>query len=77
MLQYVRVNYVSDRDVFVDGSRNGKTNKILRVDEATLEFDLGNPVDYKPSSIEKSVTGTTSINPLELYFEAIPEDDQL
>ncbi len=69
MLQFVRVNYESSRDVFVDGVQNGQTNKIIRVDEATFEFDLGTPRDYTPDNIVEQVTGTTSINPLELNFK--------
>jgi len=75
MPQFVRVNYESSRDVYVDGYKNGQTNQIIRVDEATLEFDLGNPKDYSPDSIEKQVTGTTSIQPLELNFKPKSSED--
>lgn len=75
MLQFVRIKYESTRDVNVDESHNGETNTIIRVDEGTHKFDLGTPEDYTPSSIVKQVTGTTAIKPLEIQFDAIPEED--
>lgn len=75
MLQYVRIKYENTRDVYVDESQNGETNTIIRVDEGTHKFDLGSPGNYTPSSVEKQVTGTTSIKPLEIEFKAIPEED--
>lgn len=69
MIQFVKVNYFRSRNVYVDGEKSGKTNKIIRVDEGTHEFDLGEPKNYSPPSYKKKVTGTTSIKPMELDFE--------
>lgn len=69
MLQFVRVNYLRSRNVYIDGVRSGKTNRILRVDEGTHAFDLGPDLNYTPSSITRQVTGTTAITPMELHFE--------
>ena len=75
MLQFVRVNYESARDVYVDGEVNGQTNKIIRVDEAPLKFDLGSPKAYTPEFYESQVTNPTAIKPLDLYFTAISNGD--
>lgn len=71
MLQYVRINYFRARNVYIDGVRSGKTNKILRVDEGTHIFDLGPNVNYAPPQITRAVTGTTAISPMELHFEKV------
>ncbi len=69
MIQYVKVNYFRSRNVYVDGEKSGKTNKIIRVDEGTHEFDLGEPKNYSPTKYKKKVKGTTAIKPMELDFE--------
>jgi hypothetical protein len=38
-------------------------------------FDLGDPVDYTPPSLEIEVTGTSAADPMVIDFTAIPVDD--
>jgi hypothetical protein len=70
MDESVWVTYVADRDVFVDGQLSGRTNQLMTVETGTHTFDLGLPQTYLPHEITKKVTGTTSLAPLELKFEA-------
>jgi hypothetical protein len=70
-MEYVLVKYPVGRKVLVDGKERGLTNVILRTNKGTHSFDLGEPVDYRPESVEVYVGGTTSIKPLEVVFEKI------
>ena len=64
-MEYVVVSYPTARDVLIDGQIAGKTNEPpLRVERGHHVFDLGEPLDYKPASIEKSVRDTTSTKPM-------------
>jgi hypothetical protein len=65
-MEYVVVSYPANRDVRIDGQIAGKTNKTLRVERGHHIFDLGEPRDYEPESVEKNVRGTTSIKPLHI-----------
>jgi hypothetical protein len=40
-LEYVIVAFPTDRIVYIDGEKNGNTNKVLRVDAGSHVFDLG------------------------------------
>ncbi|MGZ5476613.1 MAG: hypothetical protein ACXW3E_12035 [Thermoanaerobaculia bacterium] len=70
MDESVWVDYVVDRDVFVDGQLCGRTNALMTVETGTHTFDLGLPQTYLPREITKKVTGTTSLDPLVIKFEA-------
>lgn len=70
MDESVWVDYVVDRDVYVDGQLWGRTNELMTVETGTHTFDLGLPQTYLPREITKKVTGTTSLDPLEIKFEA-------
>jgi hypothetical protein len=65
-MEYVVVSYPTARDVRIDGQIAGKTNDTLRVERAHHTFDLGDPLDYQPASIEKSVRSTTTIKPMRI-----------
>ena len=71
MLQYVRVNFTEKRAVLINGKVNGETNSILLVDEATYRFSLGGLKNFQPASTMVQVTGTTSIDPLEINFSLV------
>ena len=70
MDEYVEVQYDTTRDVYVDGTLCGTTNKIMTVQTGTHVFDLGQPVIYVPASITKLVQGTSPLAPLQLKFVA-------
>jgi hypothetical protein len=65
-IEYVVVDYLSDRDVHIDGQITGKTNETLRVDRGHHIFDLGEPKDYQPESVEKLIRRTTWTKPLHI-----------
>lgn len=63
-MEYVVVTYTVDRTVRVDGQEAGITNDTLMVEKGNHVFDLGDPQDYQPASVEKVVQGTTSVGPM-------------
>lgn len=69
-MNWIKVLYPEQRKVFVDGAELGNTNKKQFVGEdGTYTFDLGTPVDYKPRSIRRAVSGTSRDRPLVLRFQ--------
>lgn len=65
-MEYVVVSYPTVRDVRLDGQIIGKTNVTLRVERGNHTFDLGDPLDYQPAYIEKSVRNTTTIRTMHI-----------
>jgi len=70
-MEFVLVRYPEDRMVLVDGEERGITSVILRTNRGTHRFDLGEPVEYQPESVEIYVGGTSSIKPREVIFEKV------
>jgi hypothetical protein len=71
MDQYVIVSFPDNRTVFVDGTACGPTNQVMIVQRGTHRFDLGEPADYAPPSIERLVIGTSQDNPMRLAFTKV------
>ena len=63
------------RRVFIDNQRQGMTGARQGLPEGMHIFDLGDPVDYTPSSQEIEVTGTSAADPMVIEFTPIPVDD--
>ena len=63
-MEYVVVTYATERNVRVDSQVAGKTNDTLMVDRGHHVFDLGEPRDYQPPSVERDVQNTTAVSPL-------------
>lgn len=63
-MEYVEVRYPKRRVVRMDGQDAGFTNETLMVEEGHHTFDLGEPPDYTPASVEKLVQDTVSEDPL-------------
>ena len=63
-MEYVVVAYAVDRKVRIDGQEAGFTNDTLMVEKGNHAFDLGDPQDYQPASVEKIVQSTTSVGPM-------------
>ena len=63
-MEYVKVSYLMDRKVRIDGQVAGLTNRTLMVERGHHKFDLGEPVDYDPGFIEQDVQDTTGLSPL-------------
>jgi hypothetical protein len=65
----VIVAYAMERDVYIDGTRCGTTNQLLRIPIGNHTFDLGTPATYSPKSVTKLVYGTSPAMPLVITFE--------
>ncbi len=63
-MEYVVVSYSTNRNVRIDGQVAGKTNDTLMVEKGHHIFDLNDPQDYQPPSVEKNVQDTTTVTPL-------------
>jgi hypothetical protein len=63
-MEFVVVSYPTSRNVRIDGEILGKTNDTHSVEQGHHIFDLGDPHDYKPDSVEMDIENTTSIKPL-------------
>jgi len=72
-MEYVIVKYSYARNVFVDGQCNGETNQVLRVEEGTHRFDLGDNRDYSPAFHKSKVKNTTQIKPMVIMFSSMKE----
>jgi hypothetical protein len=68
-MEYIIVHYPRKRTVYIDGEESGETEERLRVEEGTHTINLGEPRDYAPNWRRPTVTGTTSIKPMEIEFE--------
>ncbi len=68
-MEYVKIVYGTQRDVYIDGNRSGRTNRMLRVEEGTHRIDLGEPVDYTPTFRRPTVSGTNQFNPTLVRFD--------
>jgi hypothetical protein len=62
-MEYVVISYPTNRNVRIDGQVAGKTNDTLMVERGHHLFDLGEPEDYQPKSVEKDVPRTTVVMP--------------
>jgi hypothetical protein len=67
-MEFVIVTFPTTRNVRVDGSREGQTGQIIGVQRGRHIFDLGNPRDYLPPSVEVPVFNTTPGMPLAIAF---------
>jgi hypothetical protein len=63
-VEYVKVAYLMERKVRIDGQVAGFTNRTLMVERGHHKFDLGDPADYHPLSVETDVQNTTGLSPL-------------
>jgi hypothetical protein len=63
-MEYVVIKWATNRKVRIDGQDAGFTNSTLLVEKGHHTFDLGDPGDYLPASINVVVESTTSVGPL-------------
>jgi hypothetical protein len=63
-MEYVVIKWSTNRKVRIDGQDAGFTNATLLVEKGHHIFDLGDPQDYLPVSVNMVVERTTSIGPL-------------
>ncbi len=67
-MEYVIVTFPTKRLVYIDDEENGHTNEVLRVDEGTHVFALGNRHNFRPASRTVMVRNTSVLEPLEVPF---------
>jgi hypothetical protein len=63
-MEYVFINYVTGRMVRVDGKEWGITNSTLMVEKGHHIFDLGEPPDFRPASVQTVVQNTNIVSPV-------------
>jgi hypothetical protein len=68
-MEFIVVRFRDPRDVFVDGMQMGRTDETLRVEAGRHTIDLGDPPNYSPNWRRPDVQGTTSLKPMEVFFE--------
>jgi hypothetical protein len=71
--QFLRVVFPTDRLVYVNGRKTGRTNETLRVGEGTQLVDLGPRRNYQPAQKVVTMRRTTGENPLEVRFRRKPQ----
>lgn len=74
-MEYMIVRYPHERTVFIDDEENGKTAKILKVEEGTHTINLGEPRNYVPKWRRPIVTGTSKLKPMIIDFERTEDVD--
>lgn len=65
-MEFVVISYPASREVRVDKQVAGKTNETIRVQRGHHTFDLGEPLDYQPASVEKRVRKTTTVRTMHI-----------
>ena len=68
--QFVEVEFAEDRNVLIDGTYNGFTNKIIRIDEGEYTFTIQGD-DFTPKEITKYIENTTALKPEIIKFKKV------
>ena len=54
--------------MFINGTHNGFTNKLIRIDAGEYTFTIEGD-DYTPEKIKKYIENTNSLDPEKITFE--------
>ena len=68
MDEWLEINFPEERDVLVDGTICGTTNKPMLVQRGTHIISLGDPQNYVPDSLQVAIFNTTKQKPMMLVF---------
>lgn len=68
-MEWVVVRFPRVRDVYVGGSRVGRTNRLLTTRAGLQTFHLGDGGGYRPSARRIDVRETLATAPLVVHFE--------
>lgn len=68
-MEFVLVTFPTLRRVRMDGAQQGETGQVIGVQRGTHIFDLGNPSNYAPPSVQTVVANTSQMQPLVIPFE--------
>ena len=71
MPEYFKVQYVEQRDVFVDGIKMGQTNRRIEIGGGTYAISMGVPGDYRPQWQLATIIDTVPEDPLIITFQKI------
>lgn len=71
MPEYFRVQYIEQRNVFVDGVKMGRTNRRIEIGGGTYAISMGSPRDYRPQWQLATIIDTFADEPLIVIFEKI------
>ena len=71
MPEYFRVQYIEQRDVFVDGVKMGRTNRRIEIGGGTYAISMGSPRDYRPQWQLETIIDTFADEPLIVTFDKI------
>ena len=71
MPEYFKVQYVEQRDVFVDGIKMGRTNRRIEIGGGTYAISMGVPSDYRPQWQLATIIDTVPEDPLIIIFQKI------
>lgn len=71
-MEFLVVSYPGERDVYVDGNKIGKTNRIVpwMLARGIHTIDLGLPKNYEPPEVYVKLLDTTQYTPLVVEFAA-------
>jgi hypothetical protein len=67
-MEFVIVTFPLVRSVRLDGVRQAQTGQVFGVQRGTHVFDLGNPRNYAPPSVQAQVVNTSETAPLVIGF---------
>ena len=67
----MQFKFLEDRDLFVGGDKQGKTNQKVELARGTHTLTLGPPMDFTPKKVKVVLKDTTVIRPMEVRFEKI------
>ncbi len=72
-MEFVKVQFEQDTDVYIDGQRSGTTNTSIRVEAGTHDFAVGD-ADSSPCPPSQQISlpagGTTVVTPRIILFPA-------
>jgi hypothetical protein len=67
----VKFKFLDDRDLIVDGEKQGTTNQIVESAAGTHTLTLGPPGDFTSKQMKIVLSGSTVVSSREVRFEKI------
>jgi hypothetical protein len=67
----VKLKFLEDRELIVDGENQGTTNQTVELARGTHTIALGPPQNFTPKTMKIVLKDTTVISPMEVRFEKI------
>ena len=67
----IKFKFLEDRDLMVDGEKQGTTNQLIELAAGTHTITLGPPEDFSPKMMKIVLKDTTVISPREVRFEKL------